>query len=138
LSEVRTRLTQLTAEWDREHRGFSERMRKEVDRLVAAGHWSSSLPRRIVALVTARRNLGRARRRLRAEGLAAGLPPEQVRSLEELAGRAQRAALAAAHFEDLRGLLASWRYLHRWTALLMVLLVAAHIYTAIRYGGVFH
>jgi len=49
---------------------------------------------------------------------------------------AQRTALAAAHFEDLRGLLASWRYLHRWVALLMVLLVVAHVFTALRYASI--
>ena len=45
-----------------------------------------------------------------------------------------RDAIAATHFEDLRGVLASWRYLHRWVALLAVLLVIAHIITAMRYA----
>jgi cytochrome b561 len=51
-----------------------------------------------------------------------------------LARRAHRAATAAAHYEELRTLLTSWRYLHRWIALLMVLLVALHVATALRYS----
>jgi len=53
-----------------------------------------------------------------------------------LARRAHREALAAAHYEDLRGLIASWRYFHRWVALLMVALVAVHVVTAIQYGDI--
>ena len=32
--------------------------------------------------------------------------------------------------------MATWRYLHRWAALLMVILVAMHVYMALRYGRV--
>jgi dihydropyrimidine dehydrogenase (NAD+) subunit PreT len=137
LSEVQSRLTGLAAEWDREHRGFGIRIQAEVDQLVQSGHWRRSLPRRILALLKARHDLRETRSRLEKEARAEGLPEDQIRSLLTIASRAQRTALAAAHFEDLRGLLASWRYLHRWTALLMLLLVGVHIYTAIRYGGVF-
>jgi len=42
----------------------------------------------------------------------------------------------AAHYEDLRAVLNSWRYLHRWVALLMVLLVVAHVFTALRYASI--
>ena len=51
-----------------------------------------------------------------------------------LARRAQRTALMAAHYEDLRALLNSWRWFHRWIALGMVLLVVLHVATAIRYA----
>jgi cytochrome b561 len=53
----------------------------------------------------------------------------------ELARRAHRAALMVAHFEDLRALLNSWRYLHRWVAALMVLLLVVHVVFALAYGG---
>jgi hypothetical protein len=42
--------------------------------------------------------------------------------------------LAAAHFAEVRAVLGSWRYLHRWLALLMVLLTGVHVYTAIRFA----
>ena len=35
------------------------------------------------------------------------------------------------------GLIASWRYFHRWVALLMVALVVIHIVTALQYGSMF-
>ena len=41
----------------------------------------------------------------------------------------------AAHYEDLRAVLNSWRYLHRWVAALMVLLVALHIIYSLFYGA---
>ena len=54
-----------------------------------------------------------------------------------LAQRAYRTALVSAHYEDLRALLNSWRFFHRWVALLMVMLMLAHIFQAVRYGSLF-
>lgn len=135
LDEVRAKLTNLTTELDREHRGIGERIHTEVEALISQGHWKKSLPRRIASLLFSRHRIKQARRALRSEALAEGLPREQVAVIESLVRTAGRTALAAAHFEDLRGLLASWRYLHRWVALLMVLLVVAHVATALRFGG---
>ena len=73
---------------------------------------------------------------MREQGRADGVPPDQLRGILALARRAHRTALMASHYEDLRGLLASWRYLHRWVALLMVLLVAFHVITALRYAAI--
>ena len=39
----------------------------------------------------------------------------------------------AAHYEDVRGVLNSWRYFHRWVAVLMVLLALVHIGYALMY-----
>ena len=74
--------------------------------------------------------------RLRREARKEGLSEDQIGALLSLARRAQRASLMAAHFEELRALLVSWRYLHRWVALLMFLLVAGHIVTALRYARI--
>ena len=60
--------------------------------------------------------------------------PAEVRDVLDLIRRAQRASFMASHFEELRGLLASWRYLHRWVALLMVLLLIVHVLNAVRFG----
>jgi quinol-cytochrome oxidoreductase complex cytochrome b subunit len=63
------------------------------------------------------------------------VPGERVRETLGLARRAHRAALAAAHYEDLRAILETWRYLHRWVAALMILLLLLHIGYAIGYGS---
>jgi hypothetical protein len=41
-----------------------------------------------------------------------------------------------AHYEEVRGILSSWRWLHRWLALVLVLLTVVHVATAIGFGGV--
>ena len=43
-------------------------------------------------------------------------------------------ALAAAHYGDLRSLLAGWRYFHRWVGLLVVGLVLIHVWAGWRYA----
>jgi quinol-cytochrome oxidoreductase complex cytochrome b subunit len=48
--------------------------------------------------------------------------------------RAYAAANAAAHYEDLRAVAGTWRYMHRWVAVLMVVLVAVHVFYALVYG----
>ena len=54
-----------------------------------------------------------------------------------LTRRAHRHALMAAHYEDLRAVAGTWRYLHRWVAVLMVLLVILHIVYAFSYSAFF-
>lgn len=135
LDEVRAKLTALATELEREHRGMGERIGRELELLVREAHWQKSLPQRVLALIQSRLRTRAARRALRVEAAAAGLPPEQVRTIEALMRQAQRTAMAAAHFEDLRGLLSSWRYLHRWIALLMILLVGVHVVVALKFGG---
>ena len=53
-----------------------------------------------------------------------------------LARRAERLALGAAQHESLRGLLATWRYLHRWVAVALLVVVGLHVWYALRYGSV--
>ena len=134
LDEVKTSLAELSAGWEQTHREFGARVRDEVQRLVESGHWKGSFVRRLVALLRSQRTVRRGLARLRDEGRREGVAPDQLAEVLGLARRAHRTALMAAHYEDLRGLLASWRYLHRWFALLMVLLVVAHVVTALRFG----
>lgn len=135
--ELRARLAGLSAEWDRNASGFAERAQQAVAELTHKSVWQASLRARLIGLFGSQRALRSTLARLEHEGRAEGVDPEHLRELLDLARRAHRAALAAAHFEDLRGLLATWRWLHRWAALLMLLLVARHVAVALRYGGVF-
>lgn len=134
LEEVHARLAALSAEWDRNHREFGERVRVAIGELTASGRWSGSFARRLLALVRSQRELRIVVERLEREGGAEGLPRDQLQQLGALARRAHRSALMAAHFEDLRALMASWRYFHRWVALFMILVLLLHIIAALRYA----
>ncbi len=135
LAEIKLRLGRLAETWDESQKAFVERARSEVARLVDARQWKSSLPGRVLALVGGQRDLRRVLSVLAQEGHAAGVPPERVDETLLLARQAHRLALMAAHYEDLRALLNSWRYLHRWVAALMVVLVVVHIVYALTYGS---
>lgn len=137
IDEVRTRLAHLTGEWDRGQSQFADRVRSEIERLVQTGQWKSGFFQRVAMLVTGERRLARSLRDIKAEAQQSGLAEDQITDCLHLARRAHREALVAAHFEDLRGIVASWRYFHRWVALLMVALVVVHIVTALQYGNLF-
>ncbi len=136
LEEVRDQLRAQEAGWDLAEGSAVDRVRREIQELIENGRWSGGFFRRLLALLASQRQWRRTLRRLRAEGAAQQLAPEQLHQLLRLARRAQRTALMSAHYEDLRGILASWRYFHRWVAVLMVLLIGVHVATALRYGGV--
>lgn len=136
IEEVQASLTALEAEWDREDRAFGDRVRGEVDSLVQGGGWRGSFFGRVAALWLSQRRLSAVLGRLTDDARREGLSEDRIAGLCDLARRAQRNALAATHFEELRGILASWRWLHRWVALLMVLLAVIHILTALRFGSV--
>jgi len=136
LEELHGRLASLASAWDRENRAFGERVRARVQALVAAGSWGGSYLRRLVALASGRRALRAALAELEREGRREGVPADQLHELLVLARRAHRASWTAAHFEELRALMASWRFLHRWGALYLVLIVALHVFAALRWGEV--
>jgi hypothetical protein len=133
LDELQAEAVALAGEWDREGHEFGETVRAEVHALVARAEVRAPL-QRLRALVGSPRRLRASLKRLRAEGLARGLSAEQVERLLSLARRAHRASTLAMHFEELRGLLSSWRYLHRWVALFLVLVLVLHVLVALRYG----
>ena len=134
LSEVKARLGRLSEEWDQGHRAFRETVRQRVLPLIEASRWRGHFVTRVWALVRSRMHLRRVLRELQAEGQAQGVPTEAIEETLVLARAAHRSATMATHFEDLRALMGTWRYLHRWMAALMVALVVAHVVYALVYG----
>ena len=132
--EVKARIAAISGEWDLAGRGFGERAFRAVQELVEGRHWQRSFGKRLWALLSSQRAARTALARLRAEARRDDVPESQVQNILHLARRAHRSALIAAHYEDLRALLASWRWLHRWVALAMVLLAILHVVTALQYG----
>ena len=135
LSEIRARLATVTTGFDGGDRRFGDHARGEVDALIHRQQWGKSLPARVLGVFSAEVGLHALLKRLRREGTEAGLAADQVEETVALVKRAHRAALMVAHYEDLRGVLAGWRYLHRWAALLLVALVVLHVAFALLYSA---
>jgi thioredoxin reductase/Pyruvate/2-oxoacid:ferredoxin oxidoreductase delta subunit len=134
LQEVKDQLARFGEEWDKGQRAFVERVQAEVADLIRARQWRSSFAGRALALVGGQRELARRLAAVADQGRAQGVPAERIATTLRLARKAHRTALAAAHFEDLRALLGTWRYLHRWVAVLMLVLLVAHVAYALIYG----
>jgi thioredoxin reductase/Pyruvate/2-oxoacid:ferredoxin oxidoreductase delta subunit len=136
LDNLRARLAALSGEWDRDGRGFGAQVRDRVDKLIAAGRWRAGLLARIGALVIGQIRLRLSLRRLRSEGRRRAVPQHEIDRMLMLARRAYRLTLLVTHYEEVRAVLSSWRYFHRWLALLMVLLATVHIVTAVRFAEI--
>ncbi len=135
LEEIKARLGGVGSEWsDSSQRAFRERAREEVSQLVETRQWRSSFAGRVLAMVGLQFDLWRVLGGIRKRGNEEGIDPAQVSETIRLVRRAYRTSLAAAHLEDLRSVLSSWRYFHRWVAALMVVLVVVHIVYAVLYG----
>jgi len=137
LSEVKAALGRVSEEWGQGQRRFRERARVRVAELIEARQWKGSFVRRALALCGVEFGLRRVLKELAREGLKEGVHPDQVEETMALARRAHRTALMVAHYEDLRALLNTWRYVHRWVAALMVLLIVVHVAYALSYGELF-
>ncbi|MEZ5963613.1 MAG: NAD(P)-binding domain-containing protein [Planctomycetota bacterium] len=138
LAEVRREFEGAQAAWQTGASGaeaaFAAQARREVEALLERRHWRGSLPGRIAGLLFGQRDLARLLARLRVAAEAQDIPTGHVQQIAALARRGHRAALAAGHFEDLRALLATWRFAHRWVAALLVLLILVHLVNALVYG----
>lgn len=137
VDEIRDQAHALPGGWQGTHEAFGRAAREEVLELLRARQWGSGCFSRLLALLGDRRHLRRALGVLEREGLRAQVPAQHVERTLELVRRAHRRALVAAHYEDLRALASTWRYLHRWGAVLMVVLVALHVAHALIYGEYF-
>jgi hypothetical protein len=133
LAEVKGRLGLMAEEWDHGQRRFREAVRGEVLDLIERQQWRRSFLGRVGGWIRGQRELSRALAALAVVGQAEGVPPDQLRDTLKLAKRAHRSALVAAHYEDVRSVLSAWRWVHRWVAALMVLLVVIHVIYALAY-----
>lgn len=134
LAEARAKLSAITRP-DGSEPPFFAKARAQVVALVEAQPWRGTFLHRVGALLSTQRSLRRALRTLAEQGARDGVAPADVKRALALARRAHRAALMIARFEELRALASTWRFLHRWLAALMVLLVAIHVGCALLYGG---
>lgn len=145
LFEARAELEARLQDLENSALEFGRVARGRFEALVAERRWGAAQElafwRAPLAALRARRSSRQLLQATLAEldqaGAAAGLAAEQRAHTLALFQRAERAAAAARDFEFWRGLLGLWRYLHRWGALLLVLLLAAHVVSALRFGSSF-
>ncbi|MEQ1632094.1 MAG: NAD(P)-binding domain-containing protein [Planctomycetota bacterium] len=136
LEDLGSRVAAIAGEWDEVGRGFGNRVRQDVEALVSAEHFGRNLVDRVFSLANGQLRLLRLLRRVRKQGVQEGVPEGELQRILVLARRAHRIALQLTHYEEVRGILSSWRWMHRWLALLLGILVVVHVFTAIRFGGV--
>ena len=132
--EARDALTATVADLDREGRGLGADLQQELDALALHGSWGSSLSQRVRGLFTSRSDLRRSLVRIEEKARRQGVAQDQIARTLGLARKLHRSSLLSAHYEDLRGVLSSWRFVHRWIALAMLALAAIHIANALRYA----
>ena len=132
--DAKDQMQVLLAEWDQASRPWGQQIQQELDALIQEGLWDKPAYSRAISLLTSRFHLGRSLRRLAGLGRAQGLADTQIDQILGLAKRLHKTALMASNLEGIRGLLSSWRFLHRWIALGMVLLAIIHIVTALRFA----
>jgi len=119
-----------------DHPAFREWVQKRVQQLVSHAQESSTFTGRIWSLLQAPRNLSRLIGELHAEGRKSGVPESRIEDLKHLARRSHRLILATTWHEELRAVMASWRYLHRWVAVILIMVLVVHIITALRYAPI--
>ena len=134
VDEVRAELAAVSSEWDRHGRAFSAQAMKEIQQLVDSAAWRPGFFGSLAGLLRDQRRLRGIVRRLRLEGRREGLTDGQVSDLAALAERSHRAATMAARYENLRGLMNTWRHLHRGAAVVMLVLAVLHIVSAVRHA----
>ena len=136
LEELAGSVAAIAGEWDRSGRGFGADVRAAVEGLVADARLGRGFVARVTGLVRSQWRLRGRLARLRRDAVAAGVPAGEVLRTVALARRSHRLAMQLAHYEEVRGLLSTWRWLHRWLALLLLLLTVVHVVVAVRYGAV--
>ena len=136
LEELGAQVAAIAGEWDRHGRGYGASVREQVEALVEDARLGKGFFARLAGLLRSQWRLRGQLQRLRRDGAELGVPAVEITRLVGLARRSHRLAMQLTHFEEVRGLLSMWRWLHRWLALLLLLLTTVHVVTALRFGGV--
>jgi len=137
VDEVKASLAALSSDWDSQHHAFGAEARTKVSEIVHEQQWKTSFLSRIGAVILGNRALKRTMNELRLSGEAQGLSTDQINGVLALTRRAHSSSTNVAHLEDVRAVLGSWRYAHRWLAALMVALMLFHIGHMLFYGRIF-
>jgi len=93
-----------------------------------------SMPARFLAILSGDHQSRRDYRRLRRAILASPELRVSARHILPLARAFCRHQHWLARYHELRHLLASWRFFHRWLAIVLLAVVAFHIGVALRFG----
>ncbi|MGE3171458.1 MAG: NAD(P)-binding domain-containing protein [Planctomycetota bacterium] len=136
LEDLTAQVAALAGEWDEVGRGFGSHVRQRVEQLIEAEHMGRGFFGRVFTLASSQLRLRRVLRRLQKRGQAEGVPLDELKDILALAREAHRLSLQLTHYEEVRGLLSTWRWLHRWLALLLSILVVVHVLTAWMFGGI--
>jgi hypothetical protein len=136
IEELSQRVAAIATEWDRDGRGMGVQARRMVEELVDRAEIGQTLPGRIWGLERSQWQLRRRLERFAAAARTQGVPAHDIARMVRLSRRSFRLALQLAHYDDLRALLSTWRWLHRWLALLLAALLVVHVVSAVRYGGI--
>lgn len=136
IEELSQRVAAIATEWDRDGRGVGVEARQMVEEVVERAEIGHSLPGRIWGLVRSHWQMRRRLERFAASASREGVPPNEIARMVRLSQRSFRLALQLAHYDDLRALLSTWRWLHRWLALVLLILLVVHVVAAVRYGGI--
>ncbi|MBL8732633.1 MAG: NAD(P)-binding domain-containing protein [Planctomycetes bacterium] len=136
LEELGSKVAAIAGEWDRDGRGFGGEVRARVEALVDHARMGQGFVARVLGLVRSLWQLRRSLTTMRRQAASEGVPTREVHRLVSLAKRSHRLAMQLSHFEEVRGILSAWRWMHRWLALLLLLLTVVHVADALRFGGV--
>jgi hypothetical protein len=93
-----------------------------------------SVPARFVVLLAGSRAIRREYRRLREAVLAHAELRPLAGQILPLAKKYSADRQWLTRYTELRGLMGSWRFLHRWLAILMLAVVLFHVLVALRFG----
>lgn len=134
LNELRGRLATLATTWDMSSRGLGKAVRDRVEALILQDRWRPSLVGRIYEMFAAHLRIRATLNELRHDPAFEDVPEVEREELLDLARSSYRLTLQIAHFEEVRAVLGSWRFIHRWLAVLMVFFVTMHVVRAIQFA----
>ncbi len=115
--------------------GFAAAAQQETEKLLERRQWRSTFAGRALTLIGLSWDLNRTLNRLRQRARAEGIAPTDRNATFATIRAAYKTSVAAGHLEDLRAVLATWRWLHRWLALLLMLLIGVHVVMAWLHGA---